>query len=79
PVDYLKKRHGLDFGTDDASGTSLLLGIGDKREESLDPYRSHYELNAYLNTANQVDPLTGASDHGSAGGFFKFQQLFWRA
>ncbi|MBN0343636.1 carbohydrate porin, partial [Pseudomonas aeruginosa] len=31
------------------------------------------------NTANQVDPLTGASDHGSAGGFFKFQQLFWRA
>ncbi|MCO2312842.1 SDR family NAD(P)-dependent oxidoreductase [Pseudomonas aeruginosa] len=79
PVDYLKKRHGLDFGTDDASGTSLLLGIGDKREESLDPYRSHYELNAYLNTANQVDPLTGASEHGSAGGFFKFQQLFWRA
>lgn len=79
PTDYIKKRHGLDFSTDDASGTTFLLGVGRKRDESVDPYRSHYELDAYLNTANQFDPLTGESDHGSAGGFFKFQQLFWRA
>lgn len=79
PTDYIKKRHGLDFSTDDASGTTLLFGVGHKRDESVDPYRSHYELNAYLNTSNQVDPLTGESEHGSAGGFFKLQQVFWRA
>ncbi|MGV8744032.1 carbohydrate porin, partial [Pseudomonas aeruginosa] len=56
PVDYLKKRHGLDFSTDDASGTGLLLGMSDKREERLDPNRSHSELIGYLITANQVDP-----------------------
>ncbi len=79
PVDYLKKRHGLNLSTSDASGTTLLLGVGSKRDETLNPYRSHYELDAYLNTANQIDPLTGKSDHGSAGGLFKFQQLLWRA
>lgn len=79
PVDYLKKRRGLDFSTTDASGTTLLLGVGSKRVESLDPYRSHYEFNGYLNTSKQVDPLTGESDHGSAGAFFKFDQLLWRA
>lgn len=51
-MDHLKKRHGFSFGIDDASGTSLLLGIGDKREESLGPYHSHYEPNAYLDTAD---------------------------
>lgn len=76
PVDYLKERKGLDFSTDDASGTSLLLGIGSQNN---DPYSSHYELNGYFNTSRQQDPLTGASDHGSAGAFFKFQQSVWRA
>ena len=79
PVDYLKKRRGLDFSTDDASGTSLLFGIGRKRGEDLDPYRSHYELNFFFNTSKQTDPLTGESEHGTAGGFFKFSQLLWRA
>lgn len=79
PVDYLKKRRGLDFSTDDASGTSLLFGIGRKRGEDLDPYRSHYELDLFLNTSKQTDPFTGESEHGSAGGFFKFKQVFWRA
>lgn len=76
PVDYLKKRKGLDFSTDDASGTSLLLGIGSKNDGA---YSSHYELNGYYNTSNQYDPLTGASEHGTGGAFFKFQQGFWRA
>lgn len=76
PADYLKKRKGLDFSTDDASGTSLLLGIGSKNDGA---YSAHYELNGYYNTANQQDPLTGASEHGTHGAFFKFQQGFWRA
>lgn len=74
PVDYLKKRKGLDFSTDDASGTSFLLGIGSKPGDDT----TQYELNAYFNSSNQVDPLTGASDHGTAGGFFKFRQTLWR-
>jgi porin len=75
PVDYLKKRKGLDFSTDDASGTSFLLGIGSKPGDDT----TQYELNAYFNTSKQVDPLTGASDHGTAGAFFKFRQTLWRA
>lgn len=78
PADYLKKRHGLDFSTDDASGATLLFGVGHKNDGDFDSYRAHYELDAYLNTSNQTDPLTGKSDQGSAGGFFKFQQVFWR-
>ncbi|MGZ0716751.1 carbohydrate porin [Pseudomonas palleroniana] len=74
PVDYLKKRQGLDFSTDDASGTSFLLGIGSKPGDDT----TQYELNAYFNTSKQVDPLTGASDHGTAGAFFKFRQTLWR-
>ncbi|WP_240350349.1 carbohydrate porin [Pseudomonas viridiflava] len=74
PVDYLKKRKGLDLSTDDASGTSFLVGIGSK--PGLDT--TQYELNAYFNSSRQVDPLTGASDHGTAGGFFKFRQTLWR-
>ena len=76
PVDYLKERKGLDFSTDDASGTSLLLGIG---SQNRDAYSSHYELNGYYNTSKQVDPLTGAMDFGTGGAFFKFQQALWRA
>ncbi|NVZ20089.1 carbohydrate porin [Pseudomonas costantinii] len=75
PVDYLKKRKGLDFSTDDASGTSFLLGIGSKPGDDT----TQYELNAYFNSSKQVDPLTGASDHGTAGAFFKFRQTLWRA
>lgn len=75
PMDYLKKRKGLDFSTDDASGTSFLLGIGGKPGDDT----TQYELNAYFNTSRQVDPLTGASDHGTAGAFFKFRQTLWRA
>ncbi len=74
PVDYLKKRKGLDFSTDDASGTSFLMGLGSKPGDDT----TQYELNAYFNSSNQVDPLTGASDHGTAGGFFKFRQTLWR-
>lgn len=74
PVDYLKKRKGLDFSTDDASGTSFLVGLGSKPGDAT----TQYELNAYFNSSNQVDPLTGASDHGTAGGFFKFRQTLWR-
>lgn len=73
-VDYLKKRKGLDFSTDDASGTSFLVGIGSKPVDDT----TQYELNAYFNSSKQVDPLTGASDHGTAGGFFKFRQTLWR-
>ncbi|MFB4251007.1 carbohydrate porin [Pseudomonas idahonensis] len=76
PVDYLKERKGLDFSTDDASGTSLLLGIGSQKR---DAYSSHYELNGFYNTSKQVDPLTGAMAFGSGGAFFKFQQSLWRA
>lgn len=76
PVDYLKERKGLDFSTDDASGTSLLLGIG---SQNRDAYSSHYELNGYYNTSKQEDPLTGATTFGSGGAFFKFQQSLWRA
>ncbi|MFJ7141362.1 carbohydrate porin [Pseudomonas protegens] len=76
PVDYLKERKGLDFSTDDASGTSLLLGIG---SQNRDAYSSHYELNGFYNTSKQVDPLTGAMAFGSGGAFFKFQQSLWRA
>lgn len=76
PVDYLKHRQGLDFSTDDASGTSLLLGVGSQRQ---DGYGFHYELNGYYNTSKQEDPLTGATAFGSAGAFFKFQQAVWRA
>lgn len=76
PVDYLKERKGLDFSTDDASGTSLLLGIGSQNQEA---YSVHYELNGYYNTAKQVDPLTGAMAFGTGGAFFKFQQALWRA
>ncbi len=79
PVDYLKKRHGLDFSTTDASGTSLLYGIGRREGVERNPYSSHYELNGYHNTSKQTDPLTGASEHGSSGAFFKFQQTVWRA
>ncbi|MGG2396600.1 carbohydrate porin [Pseudomonas sp. SH1-B] len=79
PADYLNERKGVDFSTTDAAGTTLLFGVGRKQDESLTPYRSHYELNAYYNTSNQVDPLTGDSEHGTAGAFFKFQQLIWRA
>jgi porin len=75
PVDYLKKRKGLDFSTDDASGTSFLLGVGSKPGDDT----TQYELNAYFNTSRQIDPLTGASDHGTAGAFFKFRQTLWRA
>ncbi|OPA92863.1 porin [Pseudomonas fluorescens] len=74
PVDYLKKRKGLDFSTDDASGTSFLVGLGSKPGDDT----TQYELNAYFNSSRQVDPLTGASDHGTAGGFFKFRQTLWR-
>lgn len=76
PVDYLKERKGLDFSTDDASGTSLLLGIGSQNQEA---YSAHYELNGYYNTSKQVDPLTGATAFGTGGAFFKFQQALWRA
>lgn len=76
PVDYLKQRQGLDFSTDDANGTSLLLGIGSQNQEA---YSAHYELNGYYNTGKQVDPLTGATAFGSGGAFFKFQQALWRA
>ncbi|PNG31621.1 MULTISPECIES: carbohydrate porin [Pseudomonas] len=76
PVDYLKERKGLDFSTDDASGTSLLLGLGRQNQEA---YSAHYELNGYYNTSKQVDPLTGATAFGSGGAFFKFQQALWRA
>ena len=75
PVDYLKKRKGLDFNTDDASGTSFLLGVGSKPGDDT----TQYELNAYFNSSKQVDPLTGVSDHGTAGAFFKFRQTLWRA
>ncbi|MBJ2245313.1 carbohydrate porin [Pseudomonas haemolytica] len=75
PMDYLKKRNGLDFSTEDASGTSVLLGLGSKPGDDT----TQYELNAYFNTARQVDPLTAASDHGTAGAFFKFRQTLWRA
>ncbi|GAB7528609.1 carbohydrate porin [Pseudomonas sp. 3A(2025)] len=74
PVDYLKKRKGLDFSTDDASGTSFLIGIGSKPGSDT----TQYELNAYFNSSEQVDPLTGTSEHGTAGGFFKFRQTLWR-
>lgn len=74
PVDYLKKRKGLDFSTDDASGTTFLLGIGSKPGDD----NTQYELNAYFNSSKQVDPLTGESEHGTAGGFFKFRQTLWR-
>ncbi|MDI3250477.1 Porin B [Pseudomonas fluorescens] len=74
PMDYLKKRKGLDFSTDDASGTSFLVGIGSKPGNDT----TQYELNAYFNSSKQVDPLTGASDYGTAGGFFKFRQTLWR-
>jgi len=74
PVDYLKKRKGLDFSTDDASGTSFLIGIGSKPGDDT----TQYELNAYFNSSKQVDSLTGASDYGTAGGFFKFRQTLWR-
>ncbi|UCZ85001.1 carbohydrate porin [Pseudomonas sp. L5B5] len=76
PVDYLKHRKGLDFSTDDASGTSLLLGLGSQQR---DGYGFHYELNGYYNTSKQVDPLTGAKTFGTGGAFFKFQQALWRA
>ncbi|MNZ15647.1 Porin B precursor [compost metagenome] len=79
PVDYLKKRHGLDFSTTDASGTSLLFGMGRREGREQNPYSSHYELNGYHNTASQTDPLTGTREHGSSGAFFKFQQTVWRA
>lgn len=75
PVDYLRKRKGLDFNTDDASGTSFLLGVGSKPGDDT----TQYELNAYFNSSKQVDPLTGVSDHGTAGAFFKFRQTLWRA
>lgn len=75
PVDYLKKRKGLDLSTDDASGTSFLVGIGSKPGDDT----TQYELNAYFNSSTQVDPLTNASDHGTAGAFFKFRQTLWRA
>ena len=75
PVDYLKKRHGLDFSTTDAG--SLLTASAAAKASN--PYSSHYELNGYHNTSRQTDPLTGASEHGSSGAFFKFQQTVWRA
>ena len=75
PMDYLEKRKGLDFSTDEASGTSFLLGIGSKPGDDT----TQYELNAYFNSSKQVDPLTGASDYGTAGAFFKFRQTLWRA
>lgn len=75
PVDYLKKRKGLDFSTDDASGTSFLVGIGSKPGDD----NTQYEINAYFNSSKQTDPLTGTSDHGTAGAFFKFRQTLWRA
>ncbi len=78
PMDYLKKRHGLDFSTTDASGTSLLFGIGRREDRQQNPYSSHYELNGYHNTAQQTDALTGTREHGSSGAFFKFQQTLWR-
>ncbi len=74
PMDYLKKRRGLDFSTDDASGTSFLVGIGSKPGDAT----TQYELNAYFNSARQFDPLNGDSEHGTAGGFFKFRQTLWR-
>ncbi|MEE4150097.1 carbohydrate porin [Pseudomonas viridiflava] len=75
PVDYLKKRKGVDFSTDDASGTSFLMGIGSKPGDPT----TQYELNAYFNSSEQVDPLTGARENGTAGGFFKFRQTLWRS
>ena len=75
PMDYLEKRKGLDFSTDEASGTSFLLGIGSKPGDDT----TQYELNAYFNSSKQVDPLTGTSDYGTAGAFFKFRQTLWRA
>ncbi|MCU1725978.1 carbohydrate porin [Pseudomonas sp. 7P_10.2_Bac1] len=75
PTDYLKKRKGLDLSTDDASGTSFLVGIGSKPGDDT----TQYELNAYFNSSKQVDPLTGASGHGTSGAFFKFRQTLWRA
>lgn len=74
PQDYLKERNGLDFSTTDASGTSVLLGIGSKSADAW-----HYELNGYFNSAEQIDPLSGARENGTAGAFFKFQQSLWRA
>lgn len=56
-----------------SSGTSFLVGFGSKPGDNT----TQYELNAYFNSSSQVNPLTGASDHGTAGGFFKFRQTLW--
>lgn len=75
---YFDKRKGFDWDPGDASGVSVLAGVGSAQDFSQTPYAYHYELDGFYNSARQTDPLDGRERRGTAGVMFKFRQTLAR-
>lgn len=75
---YFDKRKGVDWDPGDASGVSVLAGIGSTADFTQAPYAYQYELNGFYNSARQTDPLSGRERRGSSGVMLKFRQTLAR-
>lgn len=78
PAHYLKETSGWNWDPGDASGVSVLAGVGSEKTFAQSAYAHHYELNAFFNSSKQVDPLDGSTHQGSSGMLFRFRQTLAR-
>ncbi|CAH0645841.1 MULTISPECIES: carbohydrate porin [Pseudomonas] len=78
PEDYLKKTKGVHWDPGNASGATSLAGVGLEQTIAQNPYPYRYELNAFHNSAEQIDISDGSKHRGSSGAIFRFSQTVAR-
>jgi porin len=91
PHDKTSATHGFDFGTDDATGTTIPFELGYETSFANDSLPRHYQIGGWYDDSDYSDPLLDSSgnnavlsgksyatDHGRSGAFFRFDQMVWR-